>query len=126
MNLAYFIYKKNGKPISEDEFQRFYEDYQNIYHAQGFKETKRTLLNCNLLRCTDDYYYKLAVPDLEDIVEELRDNPVAMSIIRARVRSYLYNNYVPFNDRQKIINTVNLSPKDSSIIANKLQNKYRK
>lgn len=400
MNLAYFIYKKNGKPISEDEFQRFYEDYQNIYHAQGFKETKRKLLNCNLLRCTDDYYYKfsynyiyyflvakymadnihdkkgqddimdlcvnihderkanilifiahhikapqfieatqlalmtalekekpvtldrnddyyklvnelceslkkeivapgvkidpekerekmlqkrddneklmakekmnpnelpeeilnmnkslrsievvgqivknrqgslpkteiktmvkemyetafrtisyfgsfieseksqliedviknkkegdtndeikkkiesffeitslnfclfvfskiiksvgnkelrstfndiakemgtpaaklvsfsmitcfsrIAIPDLEDIVEELRDNPVAMSIIRARVRSYLYNNYVPFNDRQKIINTVNLSPKDNGIMANKLQNKYRK
>ena len=71
-------------------------------------------------------FSRIAIPDLEDIVEELRDNPVAMSIIRARVRSYLYNNYVPFNDRQKIINTVNLSPKDNGIMANKLQKKYRK
>ena len=60
MNLAYFIYKKNGKPISEDEFQRFYEDYQKIYHAQGYKETKGNLLKCNLLRCTDEYYYKFS------------------------------------------------------------------
>ena len=60
MNLAYFIYNKNGKPISEDEFQRFYEDYQSIYHAQGYKETKSNLLKCNLLRCTDDYYYKFS------------------------------------------------------------------
>ena len=42
-----------------------------------------------------------------------------MSIIRARVRSYLYNNHVSFSDRQKIINTVNLNPRDSHIIANR-------
>lgn len=60
MNLAYFIYGKKGKPISEDEFQRFYEGYQQIYHAQGYKETKTNLLKCNLLRCTDDYYYKFS------------------------------------------------------------------
>ncbi len=62
---------------------------------------------------------KMAITELEELVGELSDNPVAMSIIRARVRSFLYNNYVPINDRQKIINTVNLNPRDNGIISNK-------
>ena len=60
MNLAYYIYQKKGKPISEDEFKAFYDKYQEVYHAQGYKETKTNLLKCNLLRCTDDYYYKFS------------------------------------------------------------------
>lgn len=58
MNLAYHIYRKNGKSVAEDEFQSFYEKYQKNFFAQGYKETKSNLLKCNLLRCTDDYYYK--------------------------------------------------------------------
>lgn len=60
MNLAYFIYKKNGKSISEDDFVAFYNDYQERYLAQGYKETKSNLLKCNLLKCSDDYYYKFS------------------------------------------------------------------
>lgn len=60
MNLAYYIYKKNGKAISEEEFALFYEGYQQVFHAQGYKETKNNLLKCNLLKCTDDYYYKFS------------------------------------------------------------------
>lgn len=81
------------------------------------------LVSFSMITC----FSRIAIPDLETIVDELHANPVAMSIIRARVRSYLYNNYVPINDRQKIINTVNLNPKDNGIMANKLQiNKVRK
>lgn len=60
MNLAYYIYKENGRPISEDEFAAFYKNYQEMYHAQGYKETKNNLLKCNLLRCIDEYYYKFS------------------------------------------------------------------
>jgi len=72
------------------------------------------------------YSSKIAIPELEKLVNELRYNPVAMSIIRARVRSYLYNNHVTYNDRQRIISTVNLDPRDSSIAANKQASRYRK
>ena len=60
MNLAYFVYTKNGKSISENEFSDFYKEYQDTYIAQGYKETKNNLLKCNLLKCTDDYYYKFS------------------------------------------------------------------
>ena len=59
-SLAWFIFQKKGLPISEDEFSTFYENYQKDYHAPGFKEIKGNLLKCNLLRCTDDYYYKFS------------------------------------------------------------------
>ena len=59
-NLAYHIYKKNGRPISEDDFSQFYDKYQEVYYSQSYKEVKSNLLKCNLLRCTDDYYYKFS------------------------------------------------------------------
>lgn len=59
-NLAYHIYQKNNKPISEDDFREFYDKYQEVYYSQDYKEVKSNLLKCNLLRCTDDYYYKFS------------------------------------------------------------------
>ena len=112
--------------------------FSKIIHAVGNKELRGTfteiakemgtpaakLVSFSIISC---FTSKIAIIELENLVEELRDNPVAMSIIRARVRSFLYNNYVPINERQKIINTVNLNPKDNAIMANKLQsNRYRK
>ena len=70
-------------------------------------------------------YSKIAVLDIKNLVEELKDNPVAMSIIRARVRSYLYNNYVNTQDRQKIIAAVSLNPHDSKIMANRRNGKRK-
>jgi hypothetical protein len=77
------------------------------------------LVSFSIVSC----FSKIAIPELEALIEDLKDNPVAMSIIRARVRSYLYNNHVSFSDRQKIINTVNLNPRDSHIMANRLSRK---
>ena len=37
-----------------------------------------------------------------DLLNEYKDNPVVLEIIKARVISYVYNNYVDFNTRQKI------------------------
>ena len=110
--------------------------FSKIIHSVGNKELRSTftqiaeeigtpaakLVSFSIISC----FSKIAIPELEKIVDELKDNPVAMSIIRARVRSYLYNNYVVISDRQKIIDTVNLNPKDNHISANKLSNKYRK
>ena len=40
--LAYFIFQKKGKPISEDEFMGFYENYHHDFIAPGYKEIKAT------------------------------------------------------------------------------------
>lgn len=117
LNFCLFVFSKVIKSVGNKELRSTFNDIAKEMDTPAAKLVSFSMITC---------FSKLALPDLEDIVEELRDNPVAMSIIRARVRSYLYNNHVPFNDRQKIINAVNLNPKDSGIMANKLQNKYRK
>ena len=118
LNFCLFVFSKVIKSVGNKELR---STFNEIAKEMGTPAAK--LVSFSMITC----FSKVAIPDLEEIVEELRDNPVAMSIIRARVRSYLYNNHVAFNDRQKIINTVNLNPKDNGIMANKLQsNRYRK
>ena len=74
----------------------------------------------------ESVYSKLVVEDLKKLVEKYKDNSAAMTIIRARVRSYLYNNYVEVNDRKRIAAALRLDQKDNQISSNMLQNKYRK
>ena len=117
LNFCLFVFSKVIKSVGNKELRSTFND---IAKEMGTPAAK--LVSFSIITC----FSKIAIPELESIVEELHDNPVAMSIIRARVRSYLYNNHVPYNDRQKIINAVNLNPRDNSITANKLQKKYRK
>lgn len=74
----------------------------------------------------ESVYSKLVVEDLKKLVNKYKDNSAAMTIIRARVRSYLYNNYVEVSDRNRIASALRLDPKDSSIASNRLPDKYRK
>ena len=67
---------------------------------------------------------KIDKHELQSIVKKYKNNPVALSIIKARVRSYLYNNFVDVSDRQKIISILNLDSKDSRINGNKI-NTYK-
>ena len=116
LNFCLFVFSKVIRAVGNKELR---STFTQIAEEMGSPAAK--LVSFSMITC----FSRIAIPDLEDIVEDLRGNPVAMSIIRARVRSYLYNNYVPYNDRQRIINTVNLSPRDSGIAANRLQNRYK-
>ena len=74
----------------------------------------------------ESVYSKLVVDDLKRLVSKYKDNSAAMTIIRARVRSYLYNNYVEVNDRKRIATALKLDQRDNQISSNMLSNKYRK
>ena len=118
LNFCLFVFSKVIKAVGNKELRTTFTEI-----AQEMGTPAAKLMSFSIISC---FTSKIAITDLEDLVEELRDNPVAMSIIRARVRSFLYNNHVTFNDRQRIIDTVNLDPRDSGITANKIQKKYRK
>lgn len=49
----------------------------------------------------------MRLADLQDIVNEYKDNPVVLEIIKAHVISYVYNNFVDFSTRQKTVSFVN-------------------
>ncbi len=63
----------------------------------------------------ESIYSKLAVEDLKKLVERYKDNSAVMTIIRARVRSYLYNNYVDVKDRKRIANALQLNEGNARI-----------
>ena len=143
------IIKNKKEGVSNDEIKKkldtFFEItslnfclfvFSKIINSVGTKELRATftqiameigtpaakLVSFSIISC----FSKIAIPELKELVDELKDNPVAMSIIRARVRSYLYNNHVAFSDRQKIIQTVNLNPRDSQIVANRHSKRFKK
>lgn len=74
----------------------------------------------------ESVYSKLAVEDLKKLVEKYKDNSAAMTIIRARVRSYLYNNYVEINDRKRIASALKFDESNSRIASNTMQKIGRK
>lgn len=110
LNFCLFVFSKVINSVGSKELRGTFSQIAKEIGTPAAKLVSFSIISC---------FSKIAIPELESLVEELRDNPVAMSIIRARVRSYLYNNHVVFSDRQKIIDTVNLNPRDSQITANR-------
>ena len=74
----------------------------------------------------ESVYSKLAVDDLKKLVEKYKDNSAAMTIIRARVRSYLYNNYVEINDRKRIASALRFDEGNVKIGSNVIPKLGRK
>ena len=74
----------------------------------------------------ESVYSKLAVDDLKKLVEKYKDNSAVMTIIRARVRSYLYNNYVEINDRKRIARALRLDEGNARIGNNTIPQKGRR
>jgi predicted MPP superfamily phosphohydrolase len=48
------------------------------------------------------YYDRMSGRELQALAKEFADNPVALSILKARVRSYIYNNNIDYKTKQKI------------------------
>lgn len=48
------------------------------------------------------YYGSMNTSELEQLMNEFKDNQVAQRIIKARVLNHVYNNNVPFDKKQKI------------------------
>lgn len=56
----------------------------------------------------NSYYGKIDMKELEQLCKEFKDNMVARQILRARVKAYIYNNYVDYRDKQKIAAYLNM------------------
>jgi len=110
LNFCLFVSSKIINSVGTKELRATFTQVAEEIDTPAAKLVSFSIISC---------FSKIAIQELKELVEDLNDNPVAMSIIRARVRSYLYNNHVSFSDRQRIIQTVNLNPKDGKIIANR-------
>jgi hypothetical protein len=54
------------------------------------------------------YYDRMSIRELQKIADELKGNKVALKILRARVRAYVYNNYLDYKSKQKIAASLNM------------------
>lgn len=48
------------------------------------------------------YYDRMSVRELQQLADEFQNNRVALKILKARVRAYMYNNYIDYKGKQKI------------------------
>ena len=50
----------------------------------------------------NSYYNKISIDSLKKLANELKGNEVALMILRARVKSYIYYNYIEYRERQQL------------------------
>jgi hypothetical protein len=65
----------------------------------------------------NSYYGKIDMKELETLAKEFESNPVAMQILKARVKAYVYNNYIDYKNKQRIAAYLQMkvSPEDGKI-----------
>lgn len=53
-------------------------------------------------------YETVKISELKKLVKEMRNNAVALSILKARMRSYVYNNHLSYKDKQRIASELDM------------------
>lgn len=54
------------------------------------------------------YYDRMSVRELQKLADEFQNNRVALKILKARVRAYLYNNYIDYKSKQRIASSLKM------------------
>ena len=91
--------------------------FSKVIHSVGLSELKEIfndvarkidtpaakVLSFSINTC----YGRMSYSDLQRIYKEMKGNPVALRILKARVKSYLYHNHVDYRKRQQIADLFN-------------------
>lgn len=91
--------------------------FSKVIHSVGLSELKEIfnevarkidtpaakILSFSINTC----YGRMSYSDLQRIYKEMKGNPVALRILKARVKSYLYHNHVDYRKRQQIADLFN-------------------
>ncbi|MFO0794443.1 MAG: metallophosphoesterase [Candidatus Brocadiaceae bacterium] len=92
--------------------------FSKFIHSLGVKELREMYIDVAKTMDTpaakivsfsiNSYYGKINIKELEQLSKEFKGNFVALQILKARVRAYIYNNYVDYRDKQKIAEYLNM------------------
>lgn len=92
--------------------------FSKVIHSVGQKDLKDLFIDAaNRINTPaadivtfsiNSYYGNLSTGELQRIAKKYDKNPVAMQIIKARVKSYLYQNYVDYRKRQSFASTLHM------------------
>lgn len=86
--------------------------YNSVAEEMGTAAAKLVSFSIN------SYYGTFSISELKDIEKNLKGNVVAMNILKARVKSYVYNRNLDFRTKQQIAEVLNmtLGPNKKTII----------
>jgi predicted MPP superfamily phosphohydrolase len=93
------VFSKLVHSIGVKEHREMYPDIAKIMDTPAAKIVSFSI---------NSYYGKIDMTELDRLSKEFEGNVVALQILRARVKSYIYNNYVPYYDKQKIAGYLNM------------------
>lgn len=110
-NFCLGIFSKVINSVGNRDLKPIFDDVANELNTPAAK-----LISFSIKTC----YGKLSIPELKLLYKEFENNPVALRILKARVKSYLYNNYVKYDERQRIASTLKMSliqPRGNNLIS---------
>lgn len=100
LNFCLGIFSKVVDSVGNKELRPLFDEV-----AQEINTPAAKLVSFSIKTC----YGKLSIKELKDLISEFEKNPVAMGILKSRVKSYLYNNYVDYKDKQKITESLKIT-----------------
>jgi hypothetical protein len=82
------------------------KDLKDIFDkvAQDIDSPAAKIVTFSIKSC----YGKLPIKELQNLSIEFQNNPVALSILKARARSYVYHNHVEHDEKQRIASVLNM------------------
>jgi len=93
------VFSKLVQSVGVKELKERYSDVAKIMDTPAAKIVSFSI---------NSYYGKINMKELEQLSKEFEDNVVAFQILRARVKAYIYGNYVDYKDKQKIAAYLNM------------------
>ena len=101
------VFTKLVYAVGLRDFQEVYEEVARQINTPAAKIVSLSI---------NSYHNPISVPKVRELVKEVKDNPVAMFIIRERVKSYIYQNYVEHSTKPSLAQLLDmkLSPLKST------------
>lgn len=93
------IFSKIVFSVGNKDLRHIFDDVAKEINTPAAKLVTFSIKSC---------YGKVSIKELKLLAEELKDNHVALSILRARVRAYVYNNHIDYKEKQQIASTMRM------------------
>jgi len=103
--------------------------FTKIIHSVGIKDLKKlfddvakridTPAAILVTFSIKTYYDRMSIRELQKLSKDFSDNPVALFILKARVRSYLYHNFVDYKSKNRIAEALNMKVLPSAVTKRK-------
>lgn len=117
-NDAYEIEKRINRFIQATSFEACLGVFSKLLHSVGHKDLRNLYeevaqkMNTPAAKLISfgitSYYGTIRPQELKKLADELKGNIVALQILRARVKSYVYNRNVDYDIKQKFASMLNM------------------